>query len=47
MPKVKPAMTTLLRGGAFAAVLGAFGAAAALAQALGSYISGSKCSKYF
>jgi len=32
MPKVKPAMTTFLRGGAFAAVLGALGAAAALAQ---------------
>jgi len=34
MPKVKPAMTTLLRGGVFAAVLGALGAAAALAQPL-------------
>jgi hypothetical protein len=32
MPKVKPAMTTLLRGGALAAVLGALGASAVLAQ---------------
>ncbi|MEQ8262929.1 hypothetical protein [Pseudohaliea sp.] len=32
MPKVKPVLTTLLRGSAFAAVVGALGASTALAQ---------------